>query len=254
MTLTRITVTGADDGVDQNDLLALSKEFPFVEWGLLFSRTRAGTPRYPSKNWLSGDWCRFEPFLKEIESPSLRLSAHLCGSLARDVLRGNEQRFLDDFALWNRGNYGWLPACSRIQVNGFALVNQEMVHHLMFGNAGLRWILQLRDAKSLAAASYIAGTFHVTGGVVQFLWDASGGRGVVNTTWPHEEHPLPGVALGRAGGITPDTIERHCCELAEAPGERWIDFESGARTDDKFDLTKVRRALEIAAPYVKPWT
>jgi hypothetical protein len=30
----------------------------------------------------------------------------------------------------------------------------------------------------------------------------------------------------------------------------WIDMESGVRTDDRFDLTKVTRVLERTAPYV----
>ena len=31
--LDRVTITGADDSVRPTDLLELSREFPFVEWG-----------------------------------------------------------------------------------------------------------------------------------------------------------------------------------------------------------------------------
>jgi hypothetical protein len=32
--------------------------------------------------------------------------------------------------------------------------------------------------------------------------------------------------------------------------EAWIDLESGARTNDCFDLDKVRRILELAKPFI----
>ena len=46
--LTTVTITGADDRVDPWELARLSEEFPHVEWGVLISTGRAGTPRYPS--------------------------------------------------------------------------------------------------------------------------------------------------------------------------------------------------------------
>ena len=49
--LTRVTITGADDAVDPGALVALSAEFPFVEWGILFSKSREGEARYPSAEW-----------------------------------------------------------------------------------------------------------------------------------------------------------------------------------------------------------
>ena len=48
----RCTITGADDLVDPDDLVVLSREYPFVEWAILISASRAGTPRYPSSAWL----------------------------------------------------------------------------------------------------------------------------------------------------------------------------------------------------------
>ena len=40
--LERITVTGADDLVDPAELCAIAADFPFVEWGILFSAKRTG--------------------------------------------------------------------------------------------------------------------------------------------------------------------------------------------------------------------
>jgi hypothetical protein len=50
--LTGITITGADDQVDPRELAMLSAEFPFVEWGILMSESRAGTSRYPGQTWM----------------------------------------------------------------------------------------------------------------------------------------------------------------------------------------------------------
>lgn len=45
-------MTGADDATDIDELLKLSDQFPFVEWGILFSQSSASKPKYPTKEWL----------------------------------------------------------------------------------------------------------------------------------------------------------------------------------------------------------
>ena len=52
--VTKVTVTGADDSVDVDGLIDLSKEFPFVEFGILLSKSSAGSARFPSGLWLVG--------------------------------------------------------------------------------------------------------------------------------------------------------------------------------------------------------
>ena len=37
MKLTKVTLTGADDFTDPKRLIEISREYPFVEWGILFS-------------------------------------------------------------------------------------------------------------------------------------------------------------------------------------------------------------------------
>ena len=104
--ITTVTISGADDGVDQAALAQLSKEFPYVEWGILHSASRRGTPRYPSERWLC-ELIQLSGYRR------LRLSAHLCGTLARDVLRGAPGWELPDCRAWQR-----------VQLNGFS---SEMV-------------------------------------------------------------------------------------------------------------------------------
>jgi hypothetical protein len=78
-----VTITGADDRVNPKDLNALSRQYPFVEWGLLLSRTRTGLePRYPSLKWLS-----------EVSSLEINKSVHVCGQMARAALENPKEIF-----------------------------------------------------------------------------------------------------------------------------------------------------------------
>jgi hypothetical protein len=53
MQLKCVTLTGADDSILPEDLVALSRDFPFVEFGILFCRTFQGRrPGFPSEDWL----------------------------------------------------------------------------------------------------------------------------------------------------------------------------------------------------------
>lgn len=48
-----VTITGADDNTNHSDMINISKDFPFVEWGILFSSSRQGSERYPSIEWVN---------------------------------------------------------------------------------------------------------------------------------------------------------------------------------------------------------
>lgn len=74
------------------------------------------------------------------------------------------------------------------------------------------------------------------------LFDPSGGRGIGGHAWPS---PPPATRMGYAGGIGPDNIEQVLDQVAPL-GAAWIDMESGVRTDDRFDLDKVREVLARA--------
>ena len=43
--LQTVTLTGADDSVNPEDLIAISKEFPFVEWGILIGSNTGAEAR-----------------------------------------------------------------------------------------------------------------------------------------------------------------------------------------------------------------
>lgn len=210
----RVTITGADNEVDPLELSRLSHEYPFVEWGILYSRKRMGTPRYPDLDWI-------DHLAKTVDPCTAALSLHLCGAAARDVLTGEA---------------GWpnAPALARIQINGY----RGRPHRLEQFHAS-DFVLQVRDADHLPDAAVDALSLPSA----SILWDPSGGRGEVQETWPLAP---AGVRMGIAGGITPDTVVRMVHEARHAAAS-WIDMETGVRTDDRFDMDKVRAVLQAVA-------
>jgi N-(5'phosphoribosyl)anthranilate (PRA) isomerase len=219
--LTRVTITGADDGVDPAELQALSSEFPFVEWGILFSSTRRGLARYPSQEWtlrLTAEWSA-TPFA---------LSAHLCGSFARFVA---QQPVLREAAF------------PRMQFNGVGISDAMNI----VAAPDVEVILQARNELELdGACGYAARTDNVS-----VLFDVSGGTGQAPTAWLTSL--LAGVRLGYAGGIGPENVVGVVRELEviNQSSPFWIDMESGVRTGDVFDLARVRAVLEATAPLVR---
>ena len=224
MRLTRVTITGADDGVDPRALAELGEKYPFVEWALLLSKKHFGEARYPSTRWL-------------LEAPKVlgfeRLSYHLCGEFARRVMGGDPSMVPREV--------------KRLQLNGFSgyrlpcLVAAEMCQELEF-------ILQINSVEALTHASELRGQRTN----IVALWDPSGGLGIsLQETWYPKTVP-PHIPLGYAGGITEHNIEDTIAALCSGSGAAtWIDLESGARTDDKFDIAKVERILKLAAPFIR---
>jgi hypothetical protein len=238
MNLDKVTITGADDSVRPQDLLPLSREFPFVEWGILFSGSRQGGPRYPSETWIAELW--------KASTEGLALSAHLCGKWVRDlVLEANP-------SWWTK--YDRLPeAFQRVQLNfhgqyhkaagGFVgALRERDIHDFIFQHDGVN--------------DRLLSTFTNTPDLHVFpLFDRSGGAGALPDAWPR---PI-WTYQGYAGGLGPDNLEGEIGRIGGAAGESriWIDMETRVRSEDDtmFDLPKVRRCLEIAAPFVsaKRW-
>lgn len=221
----RVTITGADDAVDPAQLSALSEEFPFVEWGILFSKGRAGKPRYPTDVWRAKLYREF--FGKTPHA--LKLSAHLCGALADEVMHGH------DLA-------APLGLYRRVQINGFLIEESSS----MLLEPGVEFILQIRSEEEFVPAVKFARARPEQ--PFSILFDSSCGKGVAPARWP----PAPfGVDFGCAGGINPDNLADVLGDIiaSNSFGDRlpWIDMESGVRTDDQFDLAKVRSVLEQVA-------
>lgn len=225
MKLTRVTISGADDGVAHEALYELSAEFPWVEWGLLFSRSNGGTPRYPSNDWLI-----------KFDEDRVHNSLHLCGSVAREALGGRLPPF------------DKLP--KRIQLNGFSnFVLPELLVARRYPQ--VEFILQCAHSR----ARHKARRWHQQYPNVSILDDASGGTGIYSPG-SFSSH-FDTTPQGYAGGITEDNVVATVQLLSALPPSStlteepfWIDLENGARTSDVFDLDKVRRILLLTKDFV----
>jgi hypothetical protein len=233
MHLQRVTITGADDNTAISDLLALSKRYPFVEWGILLSASQLGNRRFPSALWQD----RLIERAWRIPHP-LNLSAHVCGKWVREMCAGDV-----DVLKW----HALFSVCQRVQLNfhgsthridaalfrrGLASVQQR--HQFIFQwdgeNDDLLW--QARDAGINAVP----------------LFDVSGGAGRLPADWPKAIAP----SCGYAGGLSPDNIDDQLRRIASVSGDVpiWIDTETHVRTNEILDMEKVERFLAAVAPYV----
>lgn len=233
MKLDRVTITGADDSIDPESLAALSIEYPFAEWGILFSRSREGSPRYPTLEWLF----RLEGVAKR---GPLKLSAHLCGGLVRAVVLAGMLPHRELDFLW--------PHLERVQLNFHGEYHRACPEFtdLLRKHADKSWILQHDGVNDGLIMAFMA---HSDARVYP-LFDTSGGAGRLPKEWPK---PIWNYC-GYAGGLGPDNLEHELGRIREAAGDAriWIDMETKVRSDDdqKFDLGKVEQCLKIAAPHV----
>ncbi len=230
MKINKVTITGADDKVDPDELVKLSAEFPFVEWGILFSATKMGSQRYPKIEYMRQ--------LGGIES--LNLSAHFCGHFAKDILENN---------------FTWLIKALPKNFKR-AQLNYNFKHSAGYRLFPLYTFLNTANEKAIIF-QYNKSNKEVLDNFVMedlpptahFLYDSSGGNGkVIESIGP----TIGSQYTGYSGGITPDNIDDICRMITEDPEdvEVWIDLETGARTDNEFDLVKVRTILETANKYM----
>jgi hypothetical protein len=229
-----VTITGADDSIEPSTLVNISREFPFVEWGILFSARHQGSPRYPSIQWVDDLASEFIA----TDLGSLNLSAHLCGRWVRDIV-------ID--GLMPLGRVDPLNIFRRAQLNFHGQYHRA--HSSLRRNLAQDhrcWILQ-DDGANDATINGIC-----LGECIYPLFDRSGGAGVLPGEWPAP--PVWASYYGYAGGLGPDNLADELQRIAAAARETriWIDMESRVRSDDdtRFDLAKVRRCLEIAASQV----
>lgn len=229
--LSGVTLTGADDSVSPLDLIQLSKDFPFVEWGILIG-SHGGTTRFPSAKWFRQlhEACEAEhPF-------HVNLSLHLCGSVLRSLLAGESPTFADEVE----------PAeFSRCQLNFHGeRVSPEWAANLVDARGSLpipSTIIQLDGVNDWIVEEFQDRDLHVSG-----LYDQSHGAGVKPDQWPF---PNPRWSIGYAGGLGPGNVAREVVAMkAIACGQDfWIDMETKLYTGDRFDLGKCRQVLEAMA-------
>lgn len=230
MKITKVTITGTDDKVPIVELIKLSQEFPFVEWGILFSKSKEGQSRYPSKEWI-------KKFTTSKMFSEVNTSAHLCGQYPRDILQQGDHaifEFLD-------------RKFDRAQLNfNFANTFADFQHIISVLNNpfGMGIILQYNKANSEIVKELIENKYSF-----DILYDSSGGRG---TEIKEINSPFKGYYTGYSGGLNPENIKPVLEKITEnnSTAKVFIDCESGVRTNDEFDLVKVRKYLEICSEFV----
>lgn len=206
-----LTFTGIDAQTDFDRVEALSERYP-IEWGILYSPTRAGQQnRYPDTSTVA----RFL-WLSRVTAACMRVAVHLCGKAATDVVTDSQTGFLSGTPK------GWV---GRYQINVARGRGVPSAVEEFSIRRDARGILQCRDG-------------FPADNRVDWLFDTSGGRGLLPDFWPR---PPSGQFAGYAGGLGPDTIEEALAGIQKAvpAGNRyWLDMESAIRTDDWLDLDK----------------
>lgn len=231
MTLTHITFTGIDERTDIDRVKKISEQHPYVEWGLLLSYHW----------WENGNRYPNPKLLERLEHRGLNLSAHFCGGMARDIAIGETKRMHETI------NYQF-DIFRRCQLNIDASSMYRALRTMrVFDRTLNEVILQMNSRESLESFLHYMEepTPHVA-----YLIDGSGGRGIEKNI---EIYDKQDIHVGYAGGINPKNVGEKLSQLLEhrSYGRFWIDMESGVRTDDRLDLDKVERVLEICEPIIK---
>ncbi len=243
-----LTLTGADDSVQVEDLLQLSDKYPFVEWGILFSKSQNGNPRYPTYEWIDE---LAEAYYYRQESAPEKFSLHLCGENMRLLLKG------DDRAFRELGS-DIMEMFGRVQLNTPKQDLEWDVYKLIdiiksYPNKQFIFPLKggFNEAHSRALVSE-AGLQNIS-----FLFDDSGGKGISPKDWNIPS--VSNVSTGYAGGLGPDNIYKELGRVqstvairSDFTADYWLDMETKLRSGDalnpeeKFDLEKCVQVLEIA--------
>lgn len=244
--LRMVTFTGADETTDIRSMLELTREFPFIEWGILASSNESGHGgRYPQISWIK----TLQRFA--LNNPGrLNLSLHLCGLWTRQFMLGfvNLPFYISDgFQRVQLNFHAERIRCEPVRV-------QELMHSLgqtfIFQIDGSEGNLHMEGIIALNAEAWMADVLP--------LFDVSGGSGILPTEWPRTKYYGPyGSKLlhGYAGGLGPHNLEAELPKILAASGgcDIWIDMETHVRTNDSFDLAKVKACAEIAKPFATPF-
>lgn len=229
MKINKVTITGADDTILTSYLVQFSEQFPFVEWGILFSESRQGQNRYPSITWR-----------EDLLNYGLPLSAHLCGAWARRILEEGNTNIINHFSTQFKRiqlnyNFGRSKKWDLIPVLNYAEQHQDRSIILQYNKSN----------------SGVLDRFHIKGlpDNIHFLYDSSGGRG---TELQQINDPFRGQYTGYSGGINPNNIETICSKIQRHKNESkvWIDMESGVRTENEFDWQKVETILALVKNHI----
>lgn len=237
MILDRVTITGVDNTVEMSFIDEMTSSYSSVEWGVLLTNgTRKGGPRYPDDAWLAELTTTFKGKYDQ------NFAAHFCGDLCDELIGESGESYKSGVLVEHSEPYFF----SRVQLNSFpdGKWMPWHVNSLAASLAKVEIIVPLTSDHALFLARH---PFHES---VTFLYDDSRGRGIRPDEWPPITHVNDRV-IGFAGGINPNNIREVLDEFStqDVDGWFWLDMETGVRTDDRFDYTKVEEILRVAMSY-----
>jgi hypothetical protein len=215
------TFTGIDDHTDLDRVAELSQAYPFLEFGILLSRTHEDKDaRYPELPKIFDMVSRL--------AGRTRLALHVCGRAVGEFVREPSRTDYAGQDIVDLVSAG----VGRIQLN------------FNFERGGLS-IPELDAAVRRTSASVITQHFSANRAVSEgilapnhhILYDASGGRGVEAAEY---DQPFGGKYTGYAGGIGPENAASVAEAIQAVVGKSrvWIDMENRVRTGGYLDLGK----------------
>lgn len=227
--LKHITLTGIDDRTDIKELVRLQRRYPLAEFGVLLSWSRQGSERrYPSYQTIA-KFCRAD----------LNLSAHICGSAAREFAKGNDNILRYLFDQIDRDSVSF----QRMQLNLAGFPAEKFAPLPTAWGSTQEIILQRLSIDEYELYRQRLGDHP------SILLDASGGCG--------RESPLVTLEdpykVGYAGGFGPGNVEEKLSTLLQDPkvNNFWVDMESGVRSFDWFDTAKAEEVLRKCYSIIK---
>ena len=254
--LNKVTVTGADDRTNIDELLKIADEYPFVEFGILISKSSTGNrPRFPSVTWI-------EEFATAcLESKILpNVAGHICGSWVNEIFLGKWISFE-------------IPRCfsnvvSRWQLNTHGIKHTCNISHFLniikaVNSSNQQIIFQFDEANTETIVEALNKELNVSA-----LYDMSHGAGVLPVNWKlptDSKGNALSISMGFAGGLSPENVKSQIEKISNVVTNQdvWIDAETKLRsqyvnndsdeqkfTVDYFDLDKVRNFLEESKSYV----
>jgi hypothetical protein len=224
MIINRVTLTGADDKTSIGELKKLQKKYPYVEWGILIA-SNPGKSKQPT-----------DKYIMELKDSGLKLSLHMCNEHAKGILTDGILDIKYDFF-------------DRYQLNfNFNHTDHDLNHYSKLINKfkNKNFILQTNFSNELFIDKIIENNKTTN---THILYDSSGGRGV---EIKQIKSPYKNIYTGYSGGINPDNIDDICKQITfhKKDDRVWIDIQTGARTNNEFDLEKVTKMLKIVDKHI----
>ncbi len=243
MEINKVTITGADNNSSVEKIIELSRKYPFVEWGILFSESRVGSDRYPSFEWIKN-------LIANDTENILKLSGHICGKYCKEFL-SNGPDFIKNISPEFKTkkfkrfqlNYNFKTNINDIDLVYFL---NRVDHHKKLSD--VNFILQYNDSNKHFIEEVVLKYIKHKDKYFHYLFDSSGGNGILKE-W---QEPLKEVYCGYAGGLNPENIVLELNRINQLVNDNtvWVDVESGVRTNNKLDFDKVESFLIECKKYI----